>query len=192
MNKRKIFLSALPFEATEEHVQELLGTKKAKSITMCVDKERNKFLGRCVIEFEDEAKCEKAYKKAEASGLRVMDRPVRISYAIDRAEAYPSTGAAGASKKGASKNSNTWQLFMKFLPLEAFEKHIWQLFEDTPELKDRKPLKIKLCKDRDGYSKGIGFLDYETKEKAEYALEELNGIPFWDKHVEVTWAVSRE
>eukprot|EP00392_Amoebophrya_sp_AT5.2_P008245 g8264.t1 len=119
-------------------------------------------------------------------------------------------GFGKSGKKGSGKKAKVYyhQLFMKFLPLEAKEDDVkkWcaenEVFFDDgttsgegAEAGGEKAAengcvvrRIKLCKDSDGYPKGIGFLFFASEEVATAALEVLNGAEFWEKHVEVTWA----
>ena len=239
-NQSKLFVTGLPFEATEDGVREaivgalekLSSSDSAKdaaafAVELIVEKERNRFLGRAIVDFSG-ADCKtnhapalvkrfladgKAFRYGGSSG-----RPMRLAFARDKfdAEAAAGSGSKGKGKGKAGGKGGVedapHQLFLKYLPWEATEKCIKDRIEEAktepvegeddgipPEAKEETssdanitPQRLKLCKDRaTGESRGIGFINYAKKEDAEAALARLNGLSFWDKHIEVSWAVPR-
>jgi len=207
VNKKKLFVTGLPFEAKESHIKAmLLGKEPPKedasestedgadessiTVTLLIDKERAKFLGRAIAEFESEDKAQEIYSRlwdVTKPPPRVLDRPVRVEFVIEKEN--PTAGFA--TKTADIEHKEKFQLFLKYLPLEADEDHVMGIFDEN-QIGSLKPDRVRLCKDRDGYSKGIGFLTYYEERKATDAIEELNGMPFWDKHIECTWAIKQE
>merc|ERR1712093_802310 len=148
-----------------------------------------KFIGRCVLDFDDDETAEAVMGKLKDQEMK--GRKMKVEYAVDK-EKFSEESAKGKGKKGKGKgkggkggekmNHEYAQLFMKFLPYEATENDIATLLADnniTPE-----PAKIKLSKDRTtGESRGIGFLYFDEKRDAAAILEKVDGLEFWGKHI---------
>ena len=116
------------------------------------------------------------------------NKPFRVAYAIDKNNSNNSEGGDGAKK--APKNM--YQLFLKFLPHEAGDKDVSEFVAKlSKENNCGLPDHIKICKDKEGWSRGIGFLSYEDQTQAQKALDILHNAPFWEKNIEVSWAMAR-
>ncbi|CAD7953773.1 unnamed protein product [Amoebophrya sp. A120] len=219
-DKTKLFLSGLPFDCTEKDVRTLLAAIEPKimeenqnlhcKIELLVEKERSKFLGKAIAQFQEEDRsiAEKIQKYANNLAnepVMLKNRLIRIAFCREKAKPDYSN-ADPLLPNGSKKKVYYQQLFLKFLPLEAKESDVQNWLKENemrfeppagtveagichPEPQDTNSVRrIKLCKDSDGYSKGIGFLFFETEDAAWAGIEALNGAEFWEKHVEVTWA----
>ncbi|CAD7974224.1 unnamed protein product [Amoebophrya sp. A25] len=210
-DRTKLFFQGLPFDCTVKDIKALMDVdeeaKTSVAVELLVEKERHKFLGKALAKFETTKEAEEALKRLnQQEKLLIRNRLVRVAFVRNK------NATADHSGKGKGKKQKVYyhQLFMKFLPLEAAEDDIkkWcaenDIFyedQDSSASTERPDFqssgrsgclrRIKLCKDADGYSKGIGFLFFDTEEAATQGVESLNGAEFWDKHVEVTWATGR-
>ena len=157
-------------------------------VELLKDKDRNnKFLGRAIVEFPDEEKAAKAKGEGEKVG-RVDGRPVRIEYVFDKEFVAPIL--AEKEEKNETENVQLHQLFLKYLPVVAKERDMRDLFKNE---KIEQPTKIKLYPDpeNEGMNKGIAFISYICGDAAYNALEGLNGLAWWGKHIECSWAKKR-
>lgn len=150
--KTTVFVSNLHPKVTEKDLKELFSN--ATNISIVFDR---KGKSRCFgyIQFSKE---EEAMTALSRDRTPIDGRPVFIS------ELKSEKG----DKKKEFKYSTTIEenkLFVKFLPLTKTKEEIEKIF------KPYNPLDIRMVFKKNGQSKGIAFVEFNTKEEARKALE---------------------
>lgn len=163
-----------------------------KSLQMLYDKERNdKFLGRAIWEYETWEDWSSALEKSSSnsSNMKICGKPFRVAPCFEK-ENSNTNAPSWAGGWNKSNRSEMHQVFVKFLPYDATEKCIKEHIEKEVKGVVLDVWNIKICKEKQtGQSRGIGFLYFKEKEVAADAIEKLDGLAFWDKHIEVSWAI---
>ena len=158
----ELFITGLPFSATEETIVEFFSDDQCTSVELQrYDDGRSK--GRAFVRFEDEDTAQKVF-----DGRKEMEMEGRKLF-IDF------TG---------SKSVFGCKLFVKGLPWGAAEEEVAELecFAGVES--------VEILRFEDGKSKGVGFLKFETFEDAEAAFNrrneaEMDGRRLWLDFTEV-------
>ena len=103
----------------------------------------------------------------------------------DDGKAYDRLGCDKPSDAPAPQKSiEGWIIFVTGVHEEAQEDMIHDKFSDFGEIKN---LHLSLDR-RTGYVKGYCLVEYEKKEDAKNAIQEMNDTSFMGKNIEVNWA----
>lgn len=158
-----IFIGGLNYDTEEESLQSFLEEKglDVESVRIITDRESQKSKGFGYADLTSEAEVEKALK---LSDTRLDGRSLRL----DR-----------TTPKFDSKTAKNNKLFIANLSFSVTEEMLKEHFEDADE--------VKLLQ-RDGQSKGCGFLEYESPEKAAAVMKEKNGLEIEGREIKLEFA----
>ena len=123
---------------------------------------------------EEEKPVKKAAKKAAAS-----------SSSSDAEEAAPAKVAEPVAVAGNAEDADKLELFIKSLSFDVDENMLYEIFSKYGTM-----TKTKLVS-KDGRSRGIAFVEYETHENAQKALTAENGNSHCGREIQVEFSGSK-
>ncbi|XP_039447555.1 squamous cell carcinoma antigen recognized by T-cells 3 [Culex pipiens pallens] len=155
---KRVFISNLSFDATEDQIRACFPELNFKSIEL-VQSSSGKSRGFGYAELNHEADVQKALTLDRRP---LNGRPVFISsLARDK--------AARPNKFKYSERFEPNKLFVKGLPFEATPDDIRKLFEPHGKLKD-----VRVVYYRSGKSKGLAYVEYESEAAAKSAVVHMD------------------
>ena len=93
----------------------------------------------------------------------------------------------GDSSAGPQKSVEGWVVFVTGIHSEAQEEDLQDMFREYGTV-----INVNMPMDRrTGYVKGYAFVEYESKQEAQAAIENGSGASLLDETVTVDWAFSR-
>ncbi|KAK9677712.1 hypothetical protein RND81_11G161300 [Saponaria officinalis] len=131
------------------------------SVRVCKDLTTHRSLGYGYVNFANPRDAEKAIKVMNFTPIN--NKPIRIMYS----HRDPSIRKSGAGN-----------IFIKNLDKVIDNKALHDTFSPFGSI-----LSCKVASDHSGKSKGYGFVQFESEESAQKAIEKLNGILLNDKQV---------
>jgi len=182
---RRVFLSNLDFSVTEEEVRNAfeeagLASASIESVSL-VKNYAGKSKGFGYLALTDVGAAEKALG---------MDRKVHIKKRPLFVSPYGATKGAGAvaSNEGGEKKSalkfstgvEKNKLFVRNIGFEATQEELEELFKSHSGLRE-----VRLVTYRNGHSKGVAYVEFETEEAASKALMATDGSDFKGRQLSV-------
>jgi len=165
-----LYVGELDPSVTEAMLFEMFNTVgPVQSIRVCRDSVTRRSLGYAYVNFHNTQDGERALQ--ELNYAVIKGKPCRIMWS----QRDPSLRKTGAGN-----------IFIKDLDPSIDNKALHDTFSNFGKI-----LSCKVVTDKNGQSKGYGFVHYETKEQADAAISEVNGMLLNDKKVYVGHHLSR-
>jgi len=79
-----------------------------------------------------------------------------------------------------------WRLIVRNLPFSATTNQVKELFSKYGNVKN-----VTLATKSDGKSRGFAFVQFDTKNNAQKAMNELNATQFLERPIAIDWALSK-
>ncbi|KAE8709866.1 Polyadenylate-binding protein RBP47 [Hibiscus syriacus] len=180
-----IFVGDLAADVTDSLLHETFANKypSVKTAKVVVDSNTGRSKGYGFVRFGDDT--ERSQAMSEMNGVYCSSRPMRIGAATPKKSSgyqqqqYSSQGgyaSNGASTQSDGESSNT-TIFVGGLDPSASEEDLRQPFSQYGEIVSVKiPLGI-----------GCGFVQFASRNNAEEALQELNGMVIGKQTVRLSW-----
>ena len=171
---KNVFVGSLSWNVDNDWLQsEFQECGEIISVRIMMDREKNRSRGFGYIEFADE---ESAAKAVALNGKEVDGRPVNINYASQRPE-RPNPEKR-ASQYGDKQNPPCTTLWVGNMAFTSNEDSLYNAFGEYGNVQS-----VRLPTDREtGAPKGFAYVQFETVESAQAALDawkgqELDGRP---------------
>jgi polyadenylate-binding protein len=195
-----LYVGDLPESATESEIYDMFlkeNINTVRSIRVCRDMNTRTSLGYAYVNFEDEKKAEQALETLRTP--QIAGKPCRIMWSM-RDPSIRKSGVGNIFIKNLEANISNEDLYHFFLEFIKGERKSQLIKEgNVPEsinisdadVKDE-ILSCKVACDRNGKSKGYGFVHFQKPELAEKAKQNFNGYLFNDKPVYVGDFIPRQ
>eukprot|EP01138_Halocafeteria_seosinensis_P009584 gb/GECG01009794.1/.p1 GENE.gb/GECG01009794.1/~~gb/GECG01009794.1/.p1 ORF type:complete len:743 (+),score=129.45 gb/GECG01009794.1/:1-2229(+) len=166
MNSRAaaLYVGDLNPEVTEPMLYEVFNAvAPVSSIRVCRHSITRQSLGYGFLNFSSVQDAERVIETMNYTPIR--GRPCRIMW---------------SQRDPAKRRSNVGNVFVKNLPPTIDSKDLHDTFSVFGNI-----VSCKVSTDPQGNSKGFGYVQFETDEAAQEAIEEVNGVPWEDREVKV-------
>lgn len=145
---------------------------QVSSIRVCRDRDTQKSLGYCYVNFNSHDDASRALDALNYTPLEGKTKPVRMMWKISNPYL---------------RKTNQGNLFINHLDQSIDHRSLYDIFSTFGPI-----LSLKIAMDERGASKGYGFVQFESKESADKAKQELNGLLFNNKQVSIEDFVPRK
>jgi len=163
-NSTSLYIGNLDFECTEQEFMQFLASKLGqggyKAARIQFDPESGRCRGFAHVDFETSEACESAMNRLKECDLR--GRAIRVDF--PKRASSPRVDEVNATK--------TESLFISNLDYDVTTDVLKSMVDDVVGVT---PRDIRMLKDKiTGNSRGIAFMDFDSVQSAEKALEVLN------------------
>ncbi|XP_022858392.1 polyadenylate-binding protein 2-like [Olea europaea var. sylvestris] len=139
------------------------------SVKICMDHTTERSLGYGYVNYSNPQDAARALKELNFTNLN--GKPIRISY---------------SNRDSSLRRSSAGNIFVKNLDIAIDNKVLNEIFSSFGNI-----VSSKVETDSFGQSKGYGFVQYDTEEAAQKAINEQNGMSLYGKQVYVGHFVSK-
>ncbi|XP_022896122.1 polyadenylate-binding protein 8-like [Olea europaea var. sylvestris] len=165
-----LYVGDLDPNLTESELKEVFSQKgDVISVKVCMDHTTERSLGYGYVNFSNPQDAERALKELNFTNLN--GKPIRISY---------------SNRDSSSRRNSAANIFVKNLDIAIDNKVLYEIFSLFGNV-----VSSKVETDVSGQSKGYGFVQYDTEEAAQKAIEQ-NGMLLNGKEVYVGHFVSKQ
>jgi RNA recognition motif-containing protein len=175
----KLYVGNLPWEASEEEIQQMFQEYgEVQSVSIVTNPRTGRSRGFCFIEMENAEAAIDGLNEKEFGG-----RNLRVSQAREQNRDFKSErgGSNGSFEERFIEN----RIYVGNLPWDTSEDQLRDLFKQYGEVQS-----VNIITNRKtGRSKGYGFVEMEN---AEAAISELNEKEFGGRNLKVNQARERE
>ncbi|CAA2938086.1 polyadenylate-binding 2-like [Olea europaea subsp. europaea] len=140
------------------------------SVKICMDHTTERSLGYGYVNYSNPQDAARALKELNFTNLN--GKPIRISY---------------SNRDSSLRRSSAGNIFVKNLDIAIDNKVLNEIFSSFGNI-----VSSKVETDSFGQSKGYGFVQYDTEEAAQKAINEQNGMSLYGKQVYVGHFETRE
>ncbi|KAK9690909.1 hypothetical protein RND81_09G162700 [Saponaria officinalis] len=159
-----LYVGDLGYNVTDAQIYDLFTqVGQVVSVRVCRDLTTRRSLGYGYVNFASPQDAARAIEVLNFTPLN--SKPIRIMY---------------SHRDPSSRKSGAGNIFIKNLDKTIDNKLLQEAFSSFGTI-----LSCKVATDHSGQSKGYGFVQYESEESAQKAIEKLNGMLLNDKQVYV-------
>ncbi|XP_015592738.1 squamous cell carcinoma antigen recognized by T-cells 3 [Cephus cinctus] len=169
-DKITVFVSNLDYTATEEEIKEALKPAGPVTLFKMIRDYKGRSKGFCYVQLSSPEAVNEALKLDRTP---INSRPMFVSRCDPN-----KTNRGSAFKYSTSLEKN--KLFVKGLPVSITKEDLIDIFKVHGTLKD-----VRLVTYRNGHSKGLAYVDFETVADAAKALLATDGMTLQDKVISV-------
>jgi polyadenylate-binding protein len=167
MNQFKLFASGLSPDVDEDtlskHIERVDKSIRVKTIVIMRDHQTFRSKGFAILEFGNQEECKICGKFVAEKALRALNYTEVLGNELNLCSYRP----------GGMRDKTSSNLFIKNLPGDTKSVDLYQLFAPFGKI-----FSAKVKYNPNGTCKGYGYVQYETKEEAEKALEAINDKPY--------------
>ena len=167
-----VFVSNLDFSITEKQINDFFSISGSVIEVRLVKNYAGKSKGFAYVKYSMEEEAKSALKRDKES---LCGRPAYISK-HDPEKKVSGVGHQFQYSMGIEKN----KLYVKDLPQSTTKQDLEKLFGQYGELKD-----VRLVTYRNGHSKGIAYVEYNSEGSASKAIVQTDGMKIQDKLISV-------
>eukprot|EP00924_Labyrinthula_sp_SR-Ha-C_P009589 augustus_masked-scaffold_22-processed-gene-0.8-mRNA-1 protein AED:0.36 eAED:0.36 QI:0/-1/0/1/-1/1/1/0/286 len=209
MNESKeVFVGNLPYDLVPSDLETFFKDLSIADIRLVHDRQTNQFRGFAYVSFND---AESAEKAVSANGFDYLGRKLRIDFAKDRSSNRNSRNPHSSQSHSRDRpqrsivqswnrsnaeyghemahpaipDSPPFTLYIGNLNPGVETEFVQSLFKDIPAQE------VRLLKDHEGVTKGVGFVEFATKQNLIAALE-LDGNMVDGNEIRCSVAKNRE
>ncbi|XP_076949106.1 polyadenylate-binding protein 2-like [Bidens hawaiensis] len=159
-----LYVGDLEFSVTDSQLYELFNQiGQVVSVRVCRDLSTRRSLGYGYVNYVNAQDAARAIEVLNFTPLN--GKSIRISYSV---------------RDPSVRKSGSGNIFIKNLDKAIDQKALHDTFSTFGNI-----LSCKIAADSNGQSKGYGFVQYDSEESAQQAIEKLNGMLLNDKQVYV-------